>query len=438
MRAFSTGLLDSFRESRLTPSMALRVLLADESVTIKKVFQLALQDFGIEVTPVTVGVDVISVAQKMKPDIVFADVLLQKKSGYDVCRELKSNPDLARIPVVLIWSGFMELDESRFKSSGASAHLEKPFDTQRLRQVIQDLVPKTKTQPMSGYLSFPKLPDFDESPTSKEIPLPPKMMPTASPTISQTADGGFEPMPEDDANGWSMDNFAEPLPPMPALSSVDEPEDFLAVKLQSEPTKRTPPPPKPTLLTDEPVEEDAQWVQKTLSKYKLDPAQQKDIAPKVSYREPDEKINPQSFVSNAWARPKEASKENLRSKTKDEPLKPERAGGPPPLAKAKPAPPPLAKHSAADDDDDDVFELESSHNETETLESAPTTSNIQSNIQSNVPSNIPAMNEKQLEAIIRAQSAETIEKVVWQIVPEIATRIIERELERLLRERDKK
>ena len=59
--------------------MALRVLLADESSTIKKVFQLALQDFAVEVRPVNIGVDVAMVAKNFKPDIIFADVMLQKK-----------------------------------------------------------------------------------------------------------------------------------------------------------------------------------------------------------------------------------------------------------------------------------------------------------------------------------------------------------------------
>ena len=96
--------------------MALRVLLADESSTIKKVFQLALQDFAVDVRPVNVGVDVVPVALNFKPDIIFADVLLQKKSGYDVCAEVKQHPTLKNVPVILMWSGFMELDEDKLEA----------------------------------------------------------------------------------------------------------------------------------------------------------------------------------------------------------------------------------------------------------------------------------------------------------------------------------
>src|SRR4051794_22856605 len=108
--------------------MALRVLLADESSTIKKVIHLALQDYGVQVKTVNVGVDALEVARGFEPDIIFADVLLQKKSGYDVCHEIKKDPSLNKTPVILMWSGFLELDDKQFKESRADDQLEKPFN----------------------------------------------------------------------------------------------------------------------------------------------------------------------------------------------------------------------------------------------------------------------------------------------------------------------
>jgi two-component system cell cycle response regulator len=144
--------------------MALRVLLADESTNIKKVMQLALQDFGVEVKAVPVGLDVLSVAQSFKPNIVFADVLLSKRSGYDVCDDLKKDNLLKSIPVVLMWSGFMELDEAKFKSCKANDRLEKPFDAETLRSLVKKYVPSVKDNEISNYLSFPKLPDIIPGP----------------------------------------------------------------------------------------------------------------------------------------------------------------------------------------------------------------------------------------------------------------------------------
>src|ERR1700749_3918217 len=105
--------------------MALRVLLADESSTIKKVIQLALQDYGVQVKTVNVGVDALEVARAFTPDVIFADILLQKKSGYDVCQEIKRDAQLSKTPVILMWSGFLELDDQQFKDSLANDQLEK-------------------------------------------------------------------------------------------------------------------------------------------------------------------------------------------------------------------------------------------------------------------------------------------------------------------------
>ncbi len=135
--------------------MALRVLLADESVTIKKVIQLALQDFAVEVKAVPVGVDVLAVTKTFKPDLIFADILLQKRSGYDVCRDLKRDAETASLPVVLMWSSFMELDQAQLEATGADGKLEKPFDVETLRRLVLELVPRTRTQRMAHYLDFP-------------------------------------------------------------------------------------------------------------------------------------------------------------------------------------------------------------------------------------------------------------------------------------------
>lgn len=145
--------------------MALRVLLADESSTIKKVMQLALQDFSVEVKSVPSGSDVLAVTKSFKPDIVFADVLLSKKNGYDVSIELKGNADTRHIPVILMWSGFMELDKEKTRQSMANATLEKPFDAEILRNLILKHCPKTQTNPVSEFLDFPIMPDFvDDTP----------------------------------------------------------------------------------------------------------------------------------------------------------------------------------------------------------------------------------------------------------------------------------
>lgn len=142
--------------------MPLRILLADESTNIKKAFQIALSDLGAEIKSVPSGLDVLSVALDFRPTIIFADVLLTKKSGYEVCREITANSETKKIPVVLMWSNFMEFNTTLANQVGYAEKLEKPFDTTALRKIITRFYKETETHPLNGLIDFPNLPEFSE------------------------------------------------------------------------------------------------------------------------------------------------------------------------------------------------------------------------------------------------------------------------------------
>lgn len=244
--------------------MALRVLLCDESSTIKKVFQLSLQDYAVEVCSVSVGLDALNAARQFKPDIAFCDVLLQKRSGYEVAADLKSDAQFRELPVILMWSGFMELDQDKFTASHATDQLEKPFDVEKLRKIIQNYVPKTRQQAMSQFLSFPKMPEIVES-----APLMPP--PGAAPV-------GGSPDPD---GQWNMDSF-DPIP------NPKESEEFKEVPL--------PPPPKMEPLADvgddEEDNEVTNWSTKPLNKFRVDlPEDQDDLAVTIE-REDELEVEP--------------------------------------------------------------------------------------------------------------------------------------------------
>ena len=239
--------------------MALRVLLADESATIKKVFQLALQDYAVEVKTVNVGLDVVPVAKSYKPDVIFADVLLQKRSGYEVSADLKKDSELSAVPVVLMWSGFMDLDQDKYQASLANASLEKPFDVSTLRKLIQELVPKTKTQKLSGFLSLPKMPEF-EDPRAKNATTPPAL-------------------PNEKSKDWGMDSFE---PPSGLLAAADD-DDFKQVPIAQ--PKGEAPKSDQELLKDEP--EDKAWQRTDLSRFKLQTDEHTDNEVPVDYVVPE-------------------------------------------------------------------------------------------------------------------------------------------------------
>ena len=72
-----------------------------------------------------------------KPDLIL-DIMLPEMNGYQVCRELKSNPETETIPVVVVTAKSQESDKFWAKETGADDYLTKPFEMEELLQKIQD------------------------------------------------------------------------------------------------------------------------------------------------------------------------------------------------------------------------------------------------------------------------------------------------------------
>jgi CheY-like chemotaxis protein len=118
--------------------MSRRILLADDSVTIQKVIELTFMDEDFAVTPVGNGDEALAKLPEVQPDLVIADVHMPGANGYEVCRRAKAaRPS---IPVLLLVGTFEPFDEVQARAAGADAHLKKPFDSQELLTLVQQLL----------------------------------------------------------------------------------------------------------------------------------------------------------------------------------------------------------------------------------------------------------------------------------------------------------
>ncbi|MCB0362359.1 MAG: response regulator [Bdellovibrionales bacterium] len=437
--------------------MALRVLLADESSTIKKVFQLALQDYAVEVKSVNVGIDVLPVAQKYAPDIIFADVLLQKQSGYEVSAEIKGDERLNKTPVVLMWSGFMELDSDKFEASGANGRLEKPFDVKALRQLVQDLVPKTKSQELSQFLQFPSLPEFIEEkkpaqakssssqagikhPTAANITqttgTPAKGAPSRLQQEAKSAPPSFIPPPESEegigANSeWSMDDF----PAAPQILSLDEDgddgrgevtnlrpiseegsyvEEFQQVSLGKPSSEEIQGLAQNSLdddlLVDSPEDQKNTWAQQDLTRFRVEVPEDEESAsmPDVAYSPSDEPIDPREILlkTTDHASHSPLNEEPTRSRV-------------------------VQAHKRAqvqNTEEEGDLELE-----LEEVESPQLDGDLDLlPVRRIDPERLEEIVKLQVEKFLGDRTKELLEEVVWKIVPDLAEKMIERELKRLL------
>ena len=120
--------------------MGKRILLAEDSLTIQKVFELAFAQSDIALTMVDNGIDAVRLAEESAPDLVVADVTLPEKDGFQVAEELSASGKAKPCPVLILCGTLAPFDEERFKKSGARGVLSKPFLAQDLIEKVQELL----------------------------------------------------------------------------------------------------------------------------------------------------------------------------------------------------------------------------------------------------------------------------------------------------------
>ncbi|MGZ8447653.1 MAG: response regulator, partial [Candidatus Deferrimicrobiaceae bacterium] len=129
--------------------MPKKLLLAEDSLTIRKVFELALSRSDIAITSVDNGEDAVRLAGEISPDLVVADLTLPGKNGFAVAAELRAMEKTEKIPVLILSGTLVPLDEARFKASGARGVLYKPFESRELLENIERLLREATAVPES-------------------------------------------------------------------------------------------------------------------------------------------------------------------------------------------------------------------------------------------------------------------------------------------------
>lgn len=120
--------------------MGYKLLLADDSITIQKVVELIIGDEGFELKITGDGQEALKVCREYKPDIVLADVEMPKMNGYELCRNIKSDPKLHATPVILLIAAFDVFDEQKAVEVKADRHLPKPFGKDEFLTMIEEVL----------------------------------------------------------------------------------------------------------------------------------------------------------------------------------------------------------------------------------------------------------------------------------------------------------
>ncbi len=113
-----------------------RVLIADDSTTIRRSADVFLRKAGCEVMFGEDGFDALSKIPAFKPDLIFVDIMMPKLDGYHVCAVVKQNPRFQATPVVMLTSKDNLFDRARARLLGADAYLTKPFTRETLLSAV--------------------------------------------------------------------------------------------------------------------------------------------------------------------------------------------------------------------------------------------------------------------------------------------------------------
>lgn len=120
--------------------MGNRVLLADDSITIQKVVGIIFANEDYDLTVVDNGGSAVDEARANKPDVMLVDAIMPGKSGYEVCEEIRNDPLLGAVPILLMTGAFEPFDEEKARQCGADDFISKPFESQQLVEKVKSLL----------------------------------------------------------------------------------------------------------------------------------------------------------------------------------------------------------------------------------------------------------------------------------------------------------
>ena len=152
--------------------MTVRILVADDSITIQKIVAVAFENEDAEVEGIGDGQKAFDRIPDFKPDIVLADVDMPGLNGFQLCRKIKGASDLKNIKVMLLSSDFEGFDEELFKKCRAENHISKPFKSVDIVEMVTRVMEDGSTaedEPVLQENFAEEGPSNDDEPSLEEL-----------------------------------------------------------------------------------------------------------------------------------------------------------------------------------------------------------------------------------------------------------------------------
>lgn len=116
----------------------IKVMVIDDSKTIRKTAETLLNKTGCSVVTAEDGFDALSKIVRENPDIIFIDVMMPRLDGYETCSMIRSNDQYVNTPIIMLSSKSSFCDKAKGDVVGANAYLTKPFARDELLDAIKE------------------------------------------------------------------------------------------------------------------------------------------------------------------------------------------------------------------------------------------------------------------------------------------------------------
>jgi twitching motility two-component system response regulator PilG len=115
----------------------LKVMVIDDSKTIRRTAETLLKKVGCEVITAVDGFDALAKIADAKPDIIFVDIMMPRLDGYQTCALIKNNNEFKSTPVIMLSSKDGLFDKAKGRIVGSDQYLTKPFSKSELMGAIE-------------------------------------------------------------------------------------------------------------------------------------------------------------------------------------------------------------------------------------------------------------------------------------------------------------
>jgi CheY-like chemotaxis protein len=214
--------------------MSIKILVADDSITIQKVIGIIFGGDEYSLTVVDNGKAAVEKAREITPDILLIDALMPGMTGYEASEIIRATPALATKPILILTGSFEPFDEEKAKTCGADDFIAKPFESQQIIAKVKELLELGNSRATQA-APIPTPPPVVEIPVTQApvIPAAPPIAPAPAvaipqPEVPSDIWGAFTPEAEEPA----APAIAAPSPVVPPLASpaaAVEPDVFAIV-----------------------------------------------------------------------------------------------------------------------------------------------------------------------------------------------------------------